>query len=344
MTFPFVTIAIPCRDEEAYIEACIRSVQLQEWPSDRLEILVADGMSIDATREILGKLAAEDGRIRLVDNPARVQAAGLNECIRRARGEVIVRMDVHAEYASDFVSQCVATLERTGADNVGGAARPKAKTFFQRCVAAALRSPLGIGGSKYRQIEAEGFVESVWPGAFRRRVFERAGLFDPNAITNEDAELNQRLADAGGRVFMSRDIVSHYYPRESMGSLARQYYRYGKGRARTLLKHKRLLSIRPAIPFLGLVGEAILLAAFPYHVGGLSLAAYALATGAEAVRVGRSEGLLAVPVVWAIFPVLHACHGAGFGVGLVRYALRPDWAEPERLAPIEAAAQADAAE
>ncbi|HXX67552.1 MAG TPA: glycosyltransferase family 2 protein [Polyangiaceae bacterium] len=344
MTFPFVTIVIPCRDEEPYIEACIRSVQLQDWPGDRLEILVADGMSMDATREILGRLAAEDGRIRLVDNPARVQAAGLNECIRRARGEIIVRMDVHAEYAADFVRQCVATLQRTGADNVGGAARPKARTFFQRCVAAALRSPLGIGGSKYRRIEAEGFVESVWPGAFRRSVFERAGLFDPKAITNEDAELNQRLADVGGRVFMSRDIVSHYYPRESMSSLARQYYRYGKGRARTLLKHKRLISIRPAIPFLGLVGETILLATLPFHVGGLSLAAYAIATGAEAVRVGRSEGLAAVPVVWAIFPVLHACHGAGFGVGLVQYALRPDWTEAERLAPIEPAARASAAE
>jgi len=344
MTFPFVTVVIPCRDEEPYIEACIRSVQLQDWPCDRLEILVADGMSMDATREILGRLAAEDGRIRLVDNPARVQAAGLNECIRRARGEIIVRVDVHAEYAADFVRQCVETLQRTGADNVGGAARPKARTFFQRCVAAALRSPLGIGGSKYRRIDAEGFVESVWPGAFRRSVFERAGLFDPKAITNEDAELNQRLADVGGRVFMSRDIVSHYYPRESMSSLARQYYRYGKGRARTLLKHKRLISIRPAVPFLGLVGETVLLATLPFHVGGLSLAAYALATGVEAVRVGRSEGLAAVAVVWAIFPVLHSCHGAGFGVGLVRYALWPDWAEPERLAPTGAAAKANAAE
>jgi succinoglycan biosynthesis protein ExoA len=344
MTFAFVTIAIPCRDEEAYIESCIRSVRSQDWPSDRLEILVADGMSVDATREILGRLAAEDGRIRLVDNPARVQAAGLNECIRRARGEVIVRMDVHAEYAPDFVRQCVAVLERTGADNVGGAARPKAKTFFQRCVAAALQSPLGIGGSKYRKVDEEGFVESVWPGAFRRSVFERAGLFDPKAITNEDAELNQRLADVGGRVFMSRDIVSHYYPRESMRALARQYYKYGKGRARTLLKHKRLLSVRPALPFIGLVGEVLFLVIAPLHIGGLSLAAYALATGAEAVRVGSSEGLAAVPVVWSIFPVLHGSHGVGFGVGLVQYALRPDWTEPERLAPVGHAAPATAAE
>jgi cellulose synthase/poly-beta-1,6-N-acetylglucosamine synthase-like glycosyltransferase len=329
---PFVTIAIPCLDEEAYIEACIHAVLAQEWPHDRLEILVADGMSVDATREMLGRLAAADERIRLVDNPGRIQAAGLNECIRRARGDVIVRMDVHADYAPDFVQKCVAELERTGADNVGGAARPKAKTFFQRCVMAALRSPLGIGGSKYRKEDEEGFVESVWPGAFHRRVFERVGMFDPRAITNEDAELNQRILEAGGRIYMSRQIVAHYYPRDSMRSLARQYFRYGQGRARTLLKHGKLVSLRPALPFLGIVGEAALLLAAPWHLGGLSLAAYALATGAEAVRLGRDEGLSAIPVVWAIFPVLHASHGVGFAAGLVKYALRPDWEAPEHLA------------
>jgi succinoglycan biosynthesis protein ExoA len=331
---PFVTVAVPCLDEEAYIEECLLAALAQEWPRDRFEILVADGMSVDATREILGRLAAADGRIRLVDNPGRIQAAGLNECIRRARGDVIVRMDVHADYAPDFVQKCVAELERTGADNVGGAARPKAKTFFQRCVSAALRSPLGIGGSKYAQSEQEGFVETVWPGAFHRGVFERVGLFDPNAIANEDAELNQRILDSGGRVYMSRDIIAHYYPRDSMRSLARQYFRYGQGRARTLLKHGKLVSLRPALPFLGLLGEAAALAAMPWQIGGLSLAAYALATGAEAVRVGRAEGLVAIPVVWAIFPVLHVSHGAGFAAGLVRYLVRPDWTAPEHLAPV----------
>jgi len=338
MPHPLITIAIPCKDEEAYIEACIRAVQSQDWPRERLEILVADGMSLDATREILGRLAAEDVRIRLIDNPARIQAAGLNECIRRARGEVIVRMDVHADYARDFVRQCVAALDRTGADNVGGAARPKTKTFFQKCVAAALRSPLGIGGSRYRDPDEQGFVESVWPGAFRRHVFEGVGMFDPNAVTNEDAELNQRILEAGGRVYMSRAIVAHYYPRESMGALARQYFHYGRGRARTLLKHRRLLSLRPALPFLGLVGEAILLVGGPWYAGSLSLGAYALATGVEAVRVARSEGLLAIPVVWAIFPVIHASHGAGFAAGLIKYARQPDWAEPERLTPLNGVA------
>src|SRR5580704_17169625 len=153
MSLPFVSIAIPCLDEEARIEECIRFAQSQDWPDDRMEILVADGMSLDATREILAGLAGSDPRIQLVDNPARLGAAGLNECIRRARGDIIVRMDATAEYQSDFVRQCVAARERSGADNAGGAARPRTRTFFQRCVAAALRSPLGIGGSKFRKDE-----------------------------------------------------------------------------------------------------------------------------------------------------------------------------------------------
>jgi cellulose synthase/poly-beta-1,6-N-acetylglucosamine synthase-like glycosyltransferase len=338
-TAPFVSIVMPCRDEEPYIETCIRAVQAQDWPRDRLEILVADGMSMDATREILARLAAEDSRIGLLDNPGRIQAAGLNEGIRRARGEIIVRMDVHADYAPDFIRQCVSALDRTGADNVGGPARPRARSFFQRCVAAALKSPLAIGGSRYRQEGAQGWVESVWPGAFRRSIFERVGLFDPHAVTNEDAELNQRIAAAGGRVYLTPEIGVFYYPRDSMPSLARQYFKYGKGRARTLLKHGRLPSWRPALPLLWLLGEAALLATSPWQpLGSWSLAAYALATGAEAIRVGRGEGALAVPVVWAIFPVLHVAHGAGFAAGIVRYALKPDWMGEEKLAPVTPAA------
>lgn len=337
---PFVTVVMPCRDEERHIETCVRTALAQDWPREKLEILVADGMSMDSSREILARLASEDCRIQLIDNPARIQAAGLNACIRRARGEVIVRMDVHADYPPDFIRRCVEVLERTGADNAGGAARPRSRTFFQRCVATALASPLAFGGSPYRKKDAEGFVESVWPGAFRRTVFERVGLFDPRAVTNEDAELNQRIVEAGGRVYLSRDIRVHYYPRGSMRSLARQYFKYGKGRARTLLKHRRFLSWRPALPFLWLTGEAALLATSPWQpLGVWSLAMYALVTGAEAVRVGRHDGVAAIPVIWSIFPVLHVSHGAGFAAGLIRYALRPDWESAERLGPTTAASE-----
>jgi succinoglycan biosynthesis protein ExoA len=330
-----VTIAMPSFNEEHYIEACIASVQAQDYPRELIEILVADGRSTDRTREILARLSAEDPRIRMIDNPARLQAAGLGLLVKEATGDIIVRMDVHAEYAPDYVRRCVETLERTGADNVGGAQRAKAKTPFQQALCAALASPLGVGGARYRSADAEGFVDTVFLGAFRRRVFETVGLWDPGAITNEDAELNQRILDSGGQIYLSKDIVVHYFPRDSLKSLAKQYFRYGRGRARTLLKLGRFPTLRPLLPFFLVSGATALLLTPPlWPLAPAAFATYALATGAEAVRVGGHLGPRAIPTVWAIFPVLHASHGAGFAAGIWQYLRHPDWpAEPERVPP-----------
>jgi succinoglycan biosynthesis protein ExoA len=333
---PFVTIGVPCLDEEGFIESCVRGALAQDYPPDRLEVIVADGGSRDRTREILARLAAEDPRVRLVDNHRRHQAAGMNEILRHARGDVLVRMDAHAEYALDYVRRSVEVLERTGADNAGGAARAKAKGFFQRALCAALASPLGVGGSSYRDPRKEGFVDTVFNGCFRRQVFERVGLYDEGAITNEDAELNQRIVRSGGRVYLSRDIVTHYYPRDSLRALAVQYFKYGRGRARTLLKHGEFLSVRPAIPFLTvLLGVLVLFTSGAHPYAPHAFVAYAAVTLGEAVRTAWRAGLAAIPVVWAIFPVMHVAHGVGFGVGLIQYLLHPDWnhAGDDRLPP-----------
>jgi glycosyltransferase involved in cell wall biosynthesis len=331
---PRVTIAMPAYNEERYIEACIASVQAQDYPRNLIEILIADGRSTDRTREIIAALAAADPRIHLVDNPARLQAAALGLMVKQATGDVVVRMDVHCEYAPDYVRRCVEVLERTGADNVGGSQRAKARTAFQRALCAALASPLGVGGARYRSADAEGYVDTVFLGAFRRRVFETVGLWDPGAITNEDAELNQRILDTGGQIYLSREIVVHYFPRDSFKALARQYYKYGIGRARTLLKLGSFPNLRPALPFLMVAGGTLLLVVPPlWPLAPLAFATYALATGAEAVRVGARLGPAAIPAIWAIFPTLHVSHGVGFAAGLLRYLRNPDWpAEPERIA------------
>jgi glycosyltransferase involved in cell wall biosynthesis len=322
MPWPLVTIAMPCLNEQRFIERCVRSVIEQDYPPDRMEIIVADGMSTDATRDILARLVSVDERIRVIDNPERIQAAGMNATIRAARGEVVVRMDVHCEYASNYVRKCVEVLEQTGADNVGGAQRAHATTAFQRALCAALTSPLGVGGAKYRSAQNEGFVDTVFLGAFRRCVFDRFGMYDPRADTNEDAELNQRIVAGGGKVYLSREIVVHYHPRASFRALAKQYFRYGRGRARTLLKHKKLPSVRPALPFLMVTGATALFATRHLHpLTPVALGAYTLVTAAEAVRVGRGAGLAAVPAVWAMFPVLHVAHGVGFAAGLVHHGL-----------------------
>lgn len=332
--WPFLSIVMPCRNEEAHIEACLESVRNQSYPADRFQIIVADGRSIDATPEILARLAREDSRIIVIDNPDRIQAAGLNAAIRASRGDVIVRMDVHADYASDYLERCVEVLRETGAANVGGPARTRAKTAFQRALQAALQSPLGIGGAAYRTEHAEGFVDTLFPGCFRRDIFEKVGLFDPGAITNEDAEINQRIRQVGEKIFLSQKILVHYYPRDSYRALARQYFRYGRGRARTLLKHRRLLGIRPVIPF-AFVSSAVVgaLTSPTRPLVAAGAAAYGLVTLAEAIRVARHLGPRAVATAWGIFPVLHVSHGVGFAAGLVHYVRSPDWShEPERLA------------
>ena len=258
--------------------------------------------------------------------------------MKAASGDIIVRMDVHCEYAPDYVRRCVDTLEKTGADNVGGAQRAKAKTPFQRALCAALESPLGVGGAKYRSAAAEGFVDTVFLGAFRRAVFETVGLWDPAAITNEDSELNQRILESGGQIYLSKDIIVSYFPRDSFKSLATQYFRYGRGRARTLLKLGKAPTLRPFIPFLTVSGAAMtLVVPLLWPLAPAVFATYALATGAEAVRVGRSLGLGGIATVWRVFPVLHASHAAGFAAGLWQYLRTPDWpAEPERVAPRKA--------
>lgn len=334
MQRPKVTIGIPCLDEELYIEACIACVLAQDYPAELTEIIVADGGSTDRTREILERLAREHDNFRWIDNPGRIQAAGMNEIIRVARGDVLVRLDAHAEYAGDYVSKCIEVLVETGADNVGGAARARAKNWFQRALCRALASPAGVGGAKFRTEDAEGYVDTVWGGAFPRRVFEEVGMYDPGAIVNEDAELNQRILDAGGRIYLSREIEAYYYPRDSFTGLAKQYFRYGMGRARTMLKHGGLVTVRPVIPFAAVVGGASLIVTSALQPFTLpAFGAYALVTGLEALRVGHPEGAWAIPVVWGIFPVMHVAHGVGFGVGLARFLRRPDWGIAERLEP-----------
>ena len=324
---------MPVYNEEPYIEACLRSLLEQDYQADRMEILVAEGGSRDQTRAIVDRIAGEDERVRLLDNSARrIKTVGLNLAIKESKGEYILVADAHAEYAADYVSKIIEVFQRTGAAAVGGAQRATAKTWFQRALCAALESPLGSGGAAYRSAGREGWVDTVYPGAFRRSTLERVGLYDTRALTNEDAEMFQRILQTGGGVYLSREVVVHYFPRKSFHLLAKQYYRYGNGRARTLLYHKRFPVIRPLIPLLSVVSGVALLVVSPlkplapYAFGG-----YAAVTALEAIRSGHKLGLGAIPVVWAIFLTMQVSHGVGMLQGLIRYTLRPKPPLIERL-------------
>jgi glycosyltransferase involved in cell wall biosynthesis len=316
---PLVSVILPVRNERGYIGRCLEGVLGQDYPSDRMEVLIADGRSTDGTRPFLAALAARDARVRVIDNPRGFVSPGLNAAIAEARGDVIVRMDAHTDYAPDYVQTCVEVLEATGADNVGGPARTRADTYWQRAIAAAYHSPFSCGGSRFHNVAYEGLVDTVTYGCWPRAVFDRVGLFDEELVRNQDDEHNLRLTRAGGRVWQSPRIRSWYRPRGSLAALFRQYMQYGYWKVRVIRKHRLPASVRHLVPGLFVLTVAVLVLLAPFVGWGLwALAAvvalYVLALLWASVSTARSAG-------WALLPALppvFACYHVGYGYGFCR--------------------------
>lgn len=318
---PCVSIILPVRDEADFIRRCLESIQAQDYPADRLEILVVDGRSQDATPAIVAEFAAADPRIRRLENPARIVSAGLNRGIQAARGAILVRVDGHTVLAPDYVRQCLAALEATGADNVGGALNPVGITPMGRAIAAASRTPFAVPGAFHVGHRPQR-TDTVYLGAWRREVFERVGLFNAALQVNQDFEHNYRIRAAGGTVYFTPAIQSSYYGRQSLGMLAGQYWHYGRGKVRTLRLHPR--SLRPrqvAAPLFvaALAGGLALGLLLPTLLAlwGLLVVVYTALALAFAWRAGRRGG---VPVwrVALVYPTIHLSWGAGFWAGVLR--------------------------
>lgn len=321
-----VSILIPCRNEAKAIERCLASALAQEEPDGGYEVLVIDGESDDGTRRILERMAAGSSRLRVIDNPRRIVPAGLNEGIRAARGEVIIRMDSHTEYAPDYVRKCVETLEATGADNVGGPARTRAEGYVQRAIAAAYHSPFAVGGARFHDVDYEGPVDTVTYGCWRRGAFERFGYFDEELVRNQDDEHNLRIVRSGGKVWQSPAIRSWYRPRNSLGALFRQYAQYGYWKVRVIQKHRIPASWRHLVPGSFVLALVVLGAGAPFSgvfrglLAGL-LAAYALAVGATSLHTAARSGWPLLPVLPAVFAGYHLGYGWGFLRGVVDFVL-----------------------
>lgn len=314
-----VSIIVPCRNERAYVLDFCDAVTAQKL-SDHIsiEILIADGVSTDGTRELLMERAALDSRIRLVDNPGKIVSTGLNACLAHARGEVIVRMDVHTVYAPDYVAECVAALDRTGADNVGGAWKAEGQSPMQKAVAAAFQSRLVSGGAISRQLDYEGEADTVYLGAWRRSVFERFGGFDEELVRNQDDEHNLRISKGGGRIWQSARICSTYHPRSTLKQVFRQYMQYGYWKPFVMRKHGQPAAIRHLVPgafvatllacgILTLLGSKAALA-----FGFFLILLYGLFTALAAWHSGAGPDLL-----WRVMAVIAAYH-IGYGWGTLR--------------------------
>ncbi|HZT56217.1 MAG TPA: glycosyltransferase family 2 protein [Burkholderiaceae bacterium] len=318
-----VSVIVPCRNERAYIEGFCAGVLRQRLaPGWQLQLVIADGESDDGTRELLQRLAAADARIVWIANPARIVSAGLNSALKLATGEVIVRMDVHSEYADDYIAQCLAVLAETGADNVGGPWRavPDADGgAMQHAVAAAFQSRWVAGGALSRQLDYDGPADTVYLGSWPRASFERFGGFDEALVRNQDDEHNLRIVKGGGRVWQSSRIRSVYRPRATLRQVFRQYLQYGYWKPFVMKKHGQPASLRHAVPGVfvaGLLLSAALalagLTAWPL----LALAGlYALGVLAMTAAIAASQPV-AWPALWRIPAVIAAYH-VGYGIGSI---------------------------
>lgn len=311
---PPTTIVVPTLNEAAAIGGVMRSL-LRPEDDFVLELIVADGGSTDATRAIVSEAAARDPRIRLLDNPLRLQGAGVNSAVRAAdpRAEVILRADAHMRYPEDFTARSIAGLMRSGGDSLVVRMRTIGEAGFQRAVAAVSNSRIGTGGSAHRSGGRSGFVDHGHHAAFKRKLFSQLGGYDEAFVANEDAEFDARIRDAGGRIWFENDIVLDYFPRRAPAALARQYWRYGMGRARTLLKHRerpRLRQMMPPLLVLGLLAALLLAPLSPWFLlaPALYLATITAAGLGMAIR-DRDLWLASAPLALA---VMHFCWGTGF--------------------------------
>ena len=307
---PFVAIAVPVLNEAGYIEACLESL-LRQVPEDRLEILVMDGGSTDATISLVEAMQVRHPCIRLVREKLRI-AAAINRAAELAdpRATLLFRADAHALYKPDFVAQCLAAFATTGATSVVVPMRTAGVDGFQVAIAAAQNSRLGNGGSAHRIGGVSRFVDHGHHAAFDRAFFRSIGGYDPAFIVNEDAELDYRAVQAGGRIWMCVEAGVTYFPRKTLGSLLKQYGRHGGGRAHNLLTHRMRPKLRQLAPLFVLAGV----------VGGLVLAPFHWAFA----LLPLSDLLLCQG--WAVVAAVQAHDARLLGMGVAAMAMHLAWA------------------
>ena len=324
---PAVTVIVPCCNEAAHIRSALDSMLGQEVPEGGFEIIIADGMSTDGTREVIQAYVREHPELRVIDNPRKFVSPGLNLAIQAARGDVIIRMDMHTEYAPDYIRQSVRILKETGAQNVGGPARTRSQGYLQNAIRLAYHSPFSCGGAAFHNPDHEGYVDTVTYGCWKKDTLLSLGLFDEELIRNQDDELNLRLVRAGGQIWQSPAIQSWYYPRASLRALFRQYAQYGYWKVRVIQKHKIPASWRHLIP--GTFVASLVLLSLLAPVGVLFwwlwlglVISYASAVGAASLLTCRSlDKLRFLPVMPIVFTAYHIGYGYGFLRGLIDFVI-----------------------
>lgn len=312
---------MPVRNEVGFIERLLDQLLAQDYPTDRIEIVVADGMSDDGTRNILDRYVKEYPRIKVVDNPRRITPAALNAAITAARGEVISRVDGHCEVATDFIRQNVQLFaEHPEAWVVGGPIVHVGTSRFGQAVAIAMSHPAGVGMATHRFENYEGYVEGAQFPTFRRWVFDRIGLFDEQLVRNQDDELNYRINQAGGKSFVSPRVKYVYYVRGRVSQLFKQYFHYSFWRIPVIRKHKKPTTLRQMVPplfFLAMLILAVVGVWLRQPLVALALPVmYATVLVAMGISIVPRKGLAVGALLPLALATMHVAYAAGFFYGM----------------------------
>jgi len=307
---PFVSVILPILNEEKYLVETINSIFSQDYQG-KYEIVLAVGPSRDRTREIADEIAVKNPLVIVVENSSGRTAAGLNAALRVSRGEVIVRVDGHSQLPLDYISNAVTTLSTTGAVNVGGVMAAEGVTEFEKSVAGAMRSPLGVGASRFHTGGSPGEVDTVYLGVFLRSALLEINGFDERFTRAQDWELNYRLRKKGGKIYFDPRLYVTYRPRSTVRALAKQYFEYGRWRRVVSRRHEGTINYRYLAPPFAVLGFfSSLLLGFVHPLLFAPACIYLLFVLVASVSIARS--LRQYIYLMAVIPAMHFAWGAGF--------------------------------
>ena len=308
---PTVSVILPILNEEPYLREAVLSILSQDYQGN-FEVVLAVGPSKDRTHEIADDLHREDSRVLVVDNPSGRTAAGLNAALKESHGSVIVRVDGHAKIPHNYISIAVELLSSTGAVNVGGLMAAQGVTRFEKAVAGAMRSPLGVGASRFHTGGSAGEVDTVYLGVFKKDALLAIGGFDERFTRAQDWELNFRLRSNGGTIYFDPRLEVTYRPRPSIGALAKQYFEYGRWRRVVSRRHKGTINYRYLAPPVALAGflASLTLGAAIHPLLFIPAGIYLAFVAAAGVAIATS--LIEYIYLLAVIPTMHFAWGAGF--------------------------------
>lgn len=309
-----ISIICPVLNEEKFIEGILKFYASSGIKNK--ELFIVDGGSEDRTALIVADWCNKDNSIKLLNNPDRYVPQAINKAIRLAKGEIIIRLDAHTEYAPDYFDKIIETFETTDADIVGGPMNAVGKTTIQRAVAFATSGSFGIGNSKFHDINYKGYVDSVYLGAWKKELFSDIGLFDERMVRNQDDEFHYRARSKGKKIFLSPLIKSYYYPRSTFSSLFKQYFQYGLYKPLVIKKIKSEIKIRHLVPLFFVLYLFCLLFLFQFPVLFIPLILYCL--GAIYSCLNSKLKIKEILAVLIVYPVLHVSYGIGFLLGLFK--------------------------